>query len=291
MIFLKKQFISGFICCLLLTFSINVLANYIYKAKDIEFNSSYTDMKNVEDAIEELYTETNKKADVSEDTIKADVLLNGYTAHDNMKNLITGTMPNNGEIQKNLTPGDNFSIPSGYTSGGKITVSSNTKTYTIPSNSTGTTIDLGEKNLYRYVNATNVYNKGVSDADARVNTSSTNYKTGYNNGVSSVNLYYNSTLAWDHLNNSATTGHNYTKTVTAPADGFVVIGAGISNYNCKAEIKINNSRVFYAEGGIIGVGRVFKVNAGDSIYVWLYGERSSGVAYPSRTLEITFYTK
>lgn len=52
---MKKQFISGFICCLLLTFSINVLANYIYKAKDIEFNSSYTNMNNVEDAINELY--------------------------------------------------------------------------------------------------------------------------------------------------------------------------------------------------------------------------------------------
>lgn len=57
MIFLKKQFTSGFICCLLLTFSINVLANYIYKAKDIEFNSSYTNMNNVEDAINEIYDE------------------------------------------------------------------------------------------------------------------------------------------------------------------------------------------------------------------------------------------
>ena len=39
-----------------------------------------------------------------------------------------------------------------------------TGTYTFPSNSTGSTVDLGARNTYRYVNATNVYNKGKSDA-------------------------------------------------------------------------------------------------------------------------------
>ncbi len=41
--------------------------------------------------------------------------------------------------------------------------SDSTGTYTFPVNSTGSTVDLGAKNTYRYVNATNVYEKGKSD--------------------------------------------------------------------------------------------------------------------------------
>lgn len=37
-----------------------------------------------------------------------------------------------------------------------------TETYTFPANDTGGTKDLGEQNLYRYVNAANVYNKGFN---------------------------------------------------------------------------------------------------------------------------------
>lgn len=59
----------------------------------------------------------------------------------------------------------------------------NTATYTFPSG-VGSTVDLGEDNVYRYVNAQNVYSKGVSNADGRANPSSVNYQTGYNQGVS-----------------------------------------------------------------------------------------------------------
>ncbi len=38
-----------------------------------------------------------------------------------------------------------------------------TGTYTYATNSTGGTVDMGARNNYRYVNATNVYNKGKSD--------------------------------------------------------------------------------------------------------------------------------
>ena len=40
-----------------------------------------------------------------------------------------------------------------------------TATYTYATNSTGGTVDLGARNNYRYVNATNVYNKGKSDGE------------------------------------------------------------------------------------------------------------------------------
>ena len=38
-----------------------------------------------------------------------------------------------------------------------------TATYTYATNSTGGTVDMGARNNYRYVNATNVYNKGKAD--------------------------------------------------------------------------------------------------------------------------------
>lgn len=42
----------------------------------------------------------------------------------------------------------------------------NSATYTYPANSTGGTVDLGDTNAYRYVNAANVYAKGVADGVA-----------------------------------------------------------------------------------------------------------------------------
>ena len=44
--------------------------------------------------------------------------------------------------------------------------SASTATYTFASGSTGSTVDLGANNNYRYINATNVYNKGKADGTA-----------------------------------------------------------------------------------------------------------------------------
>ena len=46
--------------------------------------------------------------------------------------------------------------------------SASTATYTFASGSTGSTVDLGANNNYRYINATNVYNKGKSDGGSGV---------------------------------------------------------------------------------------------------------------------------
>ena len=43
-----------------------------------------------------------------------------------------------------------------------------TATYTYATNSTGGTVDLGARNNYRYVNATNVYNKGKADGTSSI---------------------------------------------------------------------------------------------------------------------------
>ena len=42
----------------------------------------------------------------------------------------------------------------------------NTQTYSYPSGSNGATVDLGQTNTYRYVNAQNVYQKGIQDQQA-----------------------------------------------------------------------------------------------------------------------------
>ena len=69
------------------------------------------------------------------------------------------------------------------------------ETYTFPVGHTGSTEDFGEVHKYQFFNAQNVYNKGVSDADARANPSSANYKTGYNKGVSDADDRVNTSSA------------------------------------------------------------------------------------------------
>lgn len=50
---------------------------------------------------------------------------------------------------------------------------SNTTTYTYPSGSTGGTVDMGETNDKRYVNAQNVYSKGLTDGRSLSSKSAT----------------------------------------------------------------------------------------------------------------------
>lgn len=72
--------------------------------------------------------------------------------------LITGGMANKGAWTGATTGSDNVAIPAGYHNGSG------------------------------YVSGAGAYNKGVTDADARANTSSANYKAGYNAGVSATKV-------------------------------------------------------------------------------------------------------
>lgn len=68
--------------------------------------------------------------DISNDTVKENVLIEGYTAHDKMGWAIEGTMPNNGRISKTMDGVNTktISIPSGYTSGGSVSLDSTINT-------------------------------------------------------------------------------------------------------------------------------------------------------------------
>ena len=94
--------------------------------------------------------------DTSNDTVTAATLLAGYTAHNASGDPITGTMPNKGAWTANTTGNSNVSIPAGYHNG------------------------------QGYISGAGAYSKGVVDADARTNTNSANYKSGYNAGVAAT---------------------------------------------------------------------------------------------------------
>ena len=136
--------------------------------------------------------------------------------------LVTGTMPNNGATGGTINPGGTYTIPAGYTTGGTVTANpnQNSGTLTLAAGDTGTK-DMGANNTYRYVNASAVYNRGVSDADGRANSNSTNYQSGYNAGrtqgqndvKNSPNSYslYTATQYNNNYNSGRTQGQNDVK--------------------------------------------------------------------------------
>lgn len=91
-------------------------------------------------------------------------VLSGKTFANANGDAYTGTMTNRGAVSQTINPGGSYTIPAGYHNGsGKVTANKNqnSRTYTFGSTN-GATVDLGVNNTYRYVNATNVYNKGYS---------------------------------------------------------------------------------------------------------------------------------
>lgn len=149
-------------------------------------------------AINKIVYDDRTLIDLTPDTITADKLLNGYTAHDKSGSPITGTLstqtksatpstteqtitPDNGKLlssvsisaiqtqEKTVTASrSNQTVtPDSGKYLSKVTVNkypNASGTYTYPANSTGGTYDMGATNNLRYVNATNVYNKGKADA-------------------------------------------------------------------------------------------------------------------------------
>ena len=74
--------------------------------------------------------------DLTSDTVTADKLASGVTAHDKAGNKITGTMAMNGAISKTLdTSTKSYSVPKGYTDGGTVNIVTETKSVT-PTKST-----------------------------------------------------------------------------------------------------------------------------------------------------------
>lgn len=90
-------------------------------------------------------------------------ILTGYSAWINGSQ-ITGTMTNHGSISTTLKPNGSKEFTAGYHSASTFSAAPCTGTYTYGTGSTGAKYDMGAANVYRYVVATNVYNKGIADA-------------------------------------------------------------------------------------------------------------------------------
>ena len=110
--------------------------------------------------------------------------------------LITGTMPNKGAWTGATTGSGNVAIPAGYHNG------------------------------QGHVSGAGAYNKGVTDADARVNANSANYKGGYNAGVSAADGRVNADSA--NYKGGYNAGVSATKKGTAGA-GDVLSGKTFTN--------------------------------------------------------------
>ncbi len=165
--------------------------------------------------------------DTSGATAAAADILSGKKAGVN-GSMVTGSMTNRGAWTGATTGNGNVAIPAGYHNGSG------------------------------YVSGAGAYNKGVSDADGRVNTGSTNYRTGYNAGVSATKVGTAGTgdvLAGKTFTNTGSVGASGTMAnkggatvdaravtqddtytyLTVPANGY---------YNTSSRLKAVNSNLF-----------------------------------------------
>lgn len=168
-------FSSGIVFTLLIsnTYAAN---SYVGNATDITYSNNSTSLSSttIDGAIDEL-ADRSKYGNVTSTDI-----LSGKTALSD-GNKITGSMVNNGSVSASINPGGTYTIPAGFHDGtGIITAkpNQNSGTYTYAANSTGGNVDLGANNTYRYVNATNVYNKGKTDGAAAAKMTRTVVKSG-----------------------------------------------------------------------------------------------------------------
>ena len=74
--------------------------------------------------------------DLTGDTVAADKMLSGYTAHDKSGAKITGTMPNKGAVSGSIATKDGqYTVPQGFHNGsGKVGIASTEKAKLIPDN-------------------------------------------------------------------------------------------------------------------------------------------------------------
>ena len=87
-------------------------------------------------AVNKVVYGTTVLVDLTGDTVTADKLLKGATAHDASGEPITGTMPNNGSVSGEVSTKDGqYSIPQGYhDGGGKVGIAAGEKSKLIPGN-------------------------------------------------------------------------------------------------------------------------------------------------------------
>lgn len=165
-------------------------------------------------------------------------VIQGATFSNASETGLTGTMKNNGAWTASTTGSENVKIPAGYHNG------------------------------EGYVSGAGAYNKGVSDADGRVNTNSASYKDGYNNGKSEGSI--TSIQGVGSANQYIT---------TIPGELYICFGLG-NNVNGNIAWSISGATSLWGTGGNSG-GQQARVNlvraTSTSMYVTCGNHVSSSV--------------
>jgi cell division septum initiation protein DivIVA len=95
-------------------------------------------------------------------TATAEEVLSGETFTNSTQVGASGSMVNRGSLIETINPGQSYTIPKGYHSGGgSVTANPNQNTGTYTPTTRGASIDMGVNNTYRYVNTTSVPNNNA----------------------------------------------------------------------------------------------------------------------------------
>ena len=127
---------------------------------------------------------------------------------------------------------------------------SNSSTYTYPANDTGSIKDHGETNSYRYVNATNVYDKGLSDGKA-------DHTATYTPTSRASDLDMGQTHSYRYVDTTSVTNSN-SGTQSVTSNGIKDMGATNTQRYLDVSVANSNSGTYtFAEndtGGIKDMG-------------------------------------
>ena len=208
-------------------------------------------------------------------------VLSGKTFSSNGTSNQTGTMPNRGSLSVSLGRSVNTSasVSAGYYSGGTVSVSDASETYTITSlevNKTTYSKDLGAKNNVRYVNYKNVFDAGVNEVKSHPST--------YFGNSDLTNETIFVSLSGDKSQGTSKTSEEY----TCLGDGwcFVHTYNFSGNPSFKGTVYINSTDVWHQTQNRT---EWFAVSKGDKIKtkIELTGDSSSGSAN-TRAVVVTF---
>lgn len=95
-------------------------------------------------------------------TATAEEVLSGETFTNSTQVGASGSMVNRGSLIETINPGQSYTIPKGYHSGGgSVTANPNQNSGTYKPTTRGASIDMGVNNTYRYVNTTSVPNNNA----------------------------------------------------------------------------------------------------------------------------------
>ena len=185
---------------------------------------------------------------------------------------LVGTMANNGTLNASLNAGQSYTVPAGYTTGGKINANS------LASQTVGTaTANNLSNGVTAWVNGQKITGNGTDVNNSYNNGHSAGYNEGYNAGKGSVEKR-TVTASQSNFGNYNTYGHARSVAVQIPS----VSGKTMVSYGIKSIYVYNSNSNF-------GAGTFQTQQDGNTIYVYSTDCKwSSGGTAVTVTMEFVF---